>query len=210
MNEAEREGWLEKGRLLFAGECAFMLSVAKMDDLPDDGFPEVAFAGRSNVGKSSIINALTNRGKLAMVSVQPGRTQLLNFFDLGGRVRLVDMPGYGYAQASKSLIRNWNRLIMDYLKGRVNLRRVFLLIDSRHGIKDNDRGVMDTLDKAAVVFQIVLTKTDKLKSGELEKVMGKVKEELANHTAAYPEIIATSSVKKTGLEDLRAAIGEFA
>ena len=201
---------IEAGRLLFAGACRFVIGVARIDDLPSDAMPEVAFAGRSNVGKSSLINALTGRKTLARTSNTPGRTQQLNFFDLGGRLMLVDLPGYGYAKAPKGDVDRWNRLIRLYLKGRVGLRRLCLLIDARHGLKPPDRQVMDLLDEAAVAFQIVLTKTDKLKSGELEQRVAAIAGEIRKRAAANPEIIATSAVRGDGIAELRAVLASLA
>ncbi len=200
------------GDKLFSQGCDFVKGVVKMDGLPSDGRNEVAFAGRSNVGKSSLINALTGRKALARVSVTPGRTRELNFFSLGkdGALYLVDMPGYGYAKAPKGQVKGWNRLIEDYLKGRQELRRLFLLVDSRHGLKETDRATMALMDEAAVSYQVVLTKADKPKSEELAKVMEKVAAELAKHPAAYPEILVTSSREGHGLSELRAAVAACA
>jgi len=208
--EGDDAAALEAGRLLFAGACRFVIGVARIDDLPSDAMPEVAFAGRSNVGKSSLINALTGRKTLARTSNTPGRTQQLNFFDLGGRLMLVDLPGYGYAKAPKGDVDRWNRLIRLYLKGRVGLRRLCLLIDARHGLKPPDRQVMDLLDEAAVAFQIVLTKTDKLKSGELEQRAAAIAGEIRKRAAANPEIIATSAVRGDGIAELRAVLASLA
>ena len=204
------EDQLEAGRLLFAKECRFLLGVAHTDHLPADELPEVAFAGRSNVGKSSLINALTGRKTLARTSNTPGRTQQLNFFDLGGRLTIVDLPGYGYAKAPKGEVDRWNRLIRLYLKGRVGLRRVCVLIDARHGLKASDRQVMDLLDEAAVAYQLVLTKTDKAKAGELAKRRDEIIAEIRKRAAAFPEIMETSSVKGTGIAEMRAALAELA
>ena len=201
---------LEAGRLLFAKECTFVMGVARIDDLPADDLPEVAFAGRSNVGKSSLINALTGRKTLARTSNTPGRTQQLNFFDLGGRLTIVDLPGYGYAKAPKGEVDRWNRLIRKYLKGRVGLRRLCVLIDARHGVKVSDRQVMDMLDESAVVYQIVLTKTDKVKAGDRAKRRAEIAAEIAKRTAANPEIMETSAVKGAGIPELRAALTELA
>lgn len=200
------------GEKLFKGGCDFVKGVVRMDGLPTDGRREVAFAGRSNVGKSSLINALTGRNSLARVSVTPGRTRELNFFTLGrdGALYLVDMPGYGYAKAPKGQIKGWNRLIEDYLKGRQNLRRLFLLVDSRHGLKETDRATMALMDEAAVSYQVVLTKADKQKSEALAKVKEKVAAELAKHPAAYPEIIVTSARQGDGIPELRAAVAACA
>lgn len=191
---------------LFLKPCNFMFSVARLDQLPLSGLPEVAFAGRSNVGKSSIINALFNQKKLAKTSNTPGRTQQLNYFNLGDAVHIVDMPGYGFAQAPENLVKQWTRLVFAYLQGRVTLKRVFLLIDSRHGIKKVDEETMELLDKAAVTYQIVLTKTDKISAKALEKVIQETNETIKKHPAAYVDIIATSSEKNLGLEELKAEI----
>lgn len=208
--EQEQAAEQENGRRLFAAPCSFLLSVAQMAQLPVSDLPEVAFAGRSNVGKSSLVNALTGRKTLARTSNTPGRTQQLNFFDLGGRLMLVDLPGYGYAQAAKSDITQWTRLTRDYLRGRAQLRRVLLLIDARHGLKPNDRDVMKELDTTAVVYQVVLTKADKVKPPELESLLVRSRQELASHVAAYPEIAVTSAVKQRGITELRASLGELA
>jgi GTP-binding protein len=199
-------------KALFKGPCTFVKGVVRIVDLPQDGRPEIAFAGRSNVGKSSLINALTGHSRLARVSVTPGRTRELNFFTLGKdrALYLVDMPGYGYAQASKSAIKGWTRLIGDYLRGRRELKRVFLLIDARHGIKPNDKETMKLLDEAAVSYQVVLTKADKPKASELAEVQARVASELAKHPAAYPQIITTSARLGSGIPELRAAIAGIA
>ena len=194
---------------LFRRPVSFVLSVANLSQLPLSELDEVAFAGRSNVGKSSIINALFNQKKLAKTSNTPGRTQQLNYFNLDNRLHLVDLPGYGYAEAPDKLVKQWQKLIFDYLRGRVNLKRVFLLIDSRHGLKKVDKEVMEMLDKAAVTYQLILTKTDKISAKECMAQEQKLKAELKNHAAAYPEIIATSSVKNLGLDRLRAEIASF-
>ena len=201
---------LEVGRLLFAQPCDFVMGVRTEVDLPPVELPEVAFAGRSNVGKSSLLNALTNRRTLARTSNTPGRTREVNFFRLGGRLMLVDLPGYGYARAGKKEIARWNELIGDYLRGRGNLIRVYLLIDARRGNGAPDRKVMELLDKAAVVYQVVLTKIDKVKPGPLGKVQAATEAELKRHGAAYPEILATSSKNKIGLELLRATVATLA
>ncbi|MCS5604068.1 MAG: ribosome biogenesis GTP-binding protein YihA/YsxC [Alphaproteobacteria bacterium] len=201
---------LEVGRLLFTQTCDFVMGVRTEVDLPPVELPEVAFAGRSNVGKSSLLNALTNRRTLARTSNTPGRTREVNFFRLGGRLMLVDLPGYGYARAGKEEIARWNELIGDYLRGRGNLLRVYLLIDARRGIGAPDRKVMELLDKAAVVYQVVLTKIDKVKPGPLGKVQAATEAELKRHGAAYPEILATSSKNKIGLELLRATVATLA
>jgi GTP-binding protein len=203
---------ITRGEALFKGPCTFVKGVVKIADLPQDGIPEIAFAGRSNVGKSSLINALTGRTALARVSVTPGRTRELNFFTLGkdNALYLVDMPGYGYARASKAAVKGWTRLIGDYLKGRRELKRVFLLIDARHGIKPNDRETMTLLDEAAVSYQAVLTKADKPKASELEAVTAEVRAELAKRPAAFPQIIVTSARMGDGIKELRTAVAVLA
>lgn len=201
---------LEKGRLLFAQQCDFVIGAANMDQVPETTLPEIAFAGRSNVGKSSLINALTGRKTLARTSNTPGRTRQVNFFDLGNRLMLADLPGYGYAKAPKTEIRQWTGLINDYLRGRAGLRRACLLIDARHGLKSTDREVMKALDTAAVIYQIVLTKCDKLKAAALKERIAGVLEELSKHPAAHPDIIATSARKGGGIPELRATLAELA
>jgi len=203
---------IASGEALFKAPSVFVKGVTSIDALPADDKPEVAFAGRSNVGKSSLINALTSRRTLARVSVTPGRTRELNFFTLGHaeELYLVDMPGYGYAKAPKTAVRGWTRLIGDYLKGRRELKRVFLLIDARHGIKANDRETMKLMDESAVSYQAVLTKADKPKASELEAVIANVGEELAKHPAAYPQILATSARTGMGIPELRAAVAALA
>jgi GTP-binding protein len=203
------EAELERGRLLFARECTFMWGAATLDQLPEAELPEIAFAGRSNVGKSSLVNALTGRKTLARTSNTPGRTQQLNFFDLGGHLVLVDLPGYGYAKVSKTQVEAWTRTLKAFLRGRVTLRRACLLVDSRHGIKDLDREMMDMLDEAAVVYQIVLTKVDKLKKGELESRTREVEAETAKRAAAFPVLALTSSEKGIGVAELRASLAEL-
>jgi GTP-binding protein len=196
------------GEALFRAPCTFVKGVKSAADLPHDGPTEIAFAGRSNVGKSSVINALTGQKSLARVSVTPGRTRELNFFSLGksGELMLVDMPGYGYARAPKAEVKGWTRLIQEYLKGRRELKRVFLLIDARHGLKDSDREVMTLMDEAAVSYAAVLTKADKLKPPELVKTIEHVAAELAKRPAAYPQVIATSARTGLGIPELRAAV----
>ena len=201
---------LEAGRKLFAGPCDFMLGVVKMDTLPDEAGAEIAFAGRSNVGKSSLLNALTGRRNLARASNTPGRTQEINYFDLGGVMRLVDLPGYGYAKASRKNVDAWTRLTRDFLRGRSTLRRVCLLVDSRHGLKPTDLEVMDLLDEAAVVYQIVLTKIDKVKPTALAALREATAKAIARRPAAHPEIAATSSETGAGLAELRADLAELA
>ena len=206
----EDEDPVETARRIFAGPVAFLKSAPALKFLPDADVPEVAFAGRSNVGKSSLLNALTNRNGLARTSNTPGRTQELNFFDVGDPLllRLVDMPGYGYAKAPKDMIRQWRFLVNDYLRGRAVLKRALVLIDSRHGIKDVDRDLMKMLDEAAVSYRLVLTKADKMKASELAEVTASTAAEARQHTAAHPEIIATSSEKGLGIAELRAAVTE--
>nr|WP_233345563.1 ribosome biogenesis GTP-binding protein YihA/YsxC [Litorimonas taeanensis] len=201
---------IERGRLLFARDVDFMRSAVSLETLPPPDLPEVCFAGRSNVGKSSLINALTNRKGLARASNTPGRTRELNYFNVDGRLFLVDLPGFGYAKASKSDIARWQILTKAYLRGRAGLRRVFLLIDSRHGIKPSDIEVMEMLDEAAVTYQLVLTKTDKLKKGQLEKVYKATQKRIKKRPAAYPNVMKTSSEKKDGLDSLRAEIADLA
>ena len=212
-SEAERadaEAAIEAGRLLFAAECSFFFAAQRIDQLPPPSGPEVAFAGRSNVGKSSLINGLTNRHGLARASNQPGRTRQLNFFDLGGRLTLVDMPGYGYAQASKQVKEDWQGLMFDYLRGRPTLRRVVLLLDSRIEVKESDRAVMDLLDQAAVTYQIVLTKADGTKPGPLRRKQTEAAALARAHPAAYPAIVTTSSGTGLGMPELRAELAGLA
>ena len=206
---AYSEGELERGRLLFARECTFVMGTATLDQLPDAELPEIAFAGRSNVGKSSLVNALTGRKTLARTSNTPGRTQQLNFFNLGQQLTLVDLPGYGYAKVSKTQVEAWTHTLKAYLRGRVTLRRACLLIDSRHGIKDLDREMMDMLDDAAVVYQIVLTKVDKLKKGELESREASAIAELTTRAAGFPVLALTSSEKGIGIAELRAGLTQL-
>lgn len=201
---------LEAGRLLFAQECRFVAGAASRGQIPAGSLPEVCFAGRSNVGKSSLINALTSRRTLAKVSHTPGRTRQLNFFELGGRLTLTDLPGYGYAQASKQQVADWTKLVELYLIGRSPLRRALLLIDARHGPKDVDRAVMGMLDKAAVSYQAVLTKADQLRPAELAERTAQVAAELARHAAAHPDVLATSAHTGHGMAELRAALAALA
>lgn len=201
---------IEAARKLFAGPCDFMAGVATLEQLPPVGPAEVAFIGRSNVGKSSLLNALTNRKALARVSNTPGRTQQLNFFDLGQKLWLVDLPGYGYAKASKTDIRDWNFLIKDYLRGRTTLTRVMLLIDSRHGLKDSDKEFLKLLDQSAVVTQVVLTKTDMISAKDLTAMKAQVLDGIKKHPAVFPAIASVSSEKGQGIEELRAYLYEVA
>jgi GTP-binding protein len=194
---------------LFKSPASFVLGAANVGGLPAGGRPEIAFAGRSNVGKSSLLNALLGRRSLARVSNTPGRTRELNYFAVGESLYVVDMPGYGYAKAPKSLVKGWTQLIHDYLRGRPQLKRVMLLIDSRHGLKASDREIMTLLDKAAVSYQIVLTKADKPKSGDLAQVVRETGAELTKHPAAHPVVLATSAVEGLGIEALRIAIAEL-
>ncbi len=197
---------LEAGRVLFAQPCTFLKSVVDPSGLPEPDRVEIAFAGRSNVGKSSLINTLTNRKSLARTSNTPGRTRELNFFTLTEELYLVDMPGYGYARAEKTKITAWTRLIEQYLNGRVGLRRVYLLIDARHGFKEVDTQVMKLMDTAAVSYQVVLTKADKVKKSDWDRLIANVSKVSARHVAAHPLIIATSSRTGLGIDHLRAEI----
>lgn len=196
----------ERGRLLFAGPITFLKGVVAMDGLPPADRIEVCFAGRSNVGKSSLINALTGRKALARASNTPGRTQEINFFEAGEDLYLVDLPGYGFANAPLAVVEKWQRLLKSYLSGRQNLRRAFVLIDARHGVKSVDDEIMSLLDSAAVAFQVVLTKADKINEDTRTRVLEQVRGALAKHPAAYPELLLTSSEKGDGICDLRAVI----
>ncbi|MDE0779373.1 MAG: ribosome biogenesis GTP-binding protein YihA/YsxC [Alphaproteobacteria bacterium] len=198
------------GRHLFAQECTFVRGVATLPDLPEPSLPEIAFAGRSNVGKSSLLNGLTGRKTLARTSNTPGRTRELNFFDLAGRLMLVDLPGYGYARASKTEISRWNKTLRDYLRGRPNLQRLCLLIDARHGLKAGDEEMMKMLDASAVVYRVVLTKVDKLSAAELETTSARVAAVLKTHPAALPELITTSSRKGLGISELQTDLATLA
>lgn len=201
---------LEAGRLLFAGEVEFLKGVVAMAGLPPADRAEVCFAGRSNVGKSSLINALTGRKALARASNTPGRTQEINYFTLGPRHYLVDLPGYGFAEAPKAIVERWQKLLKSYLAGRPTLRRAFVLIDARHGIKDVDQEILTLLDKSAVTFQAVVTKIDKVKRSDLDATLLQIRAALQKHPAAFPEIVLTSSEKGTGIETLRSIIAHIA
>jgi GTP-binding protein len=207
-DEEAKAELIEAARRRFAGPVSFLLSAPELKFLPAPDVPEVAVAGRSNVGKSSLLNAITGRNGLARTSVTPGRTQELNIFEVGEPTvfRLVDMPGYGFAEAPKDVVRQWKHLVFDYLRGRPVLRRVLVLIDCRHGIKPVDREIMSMLDKAAMSFQVVLTKGDKIKPTELARVLEAVSAAASIHPAAYPHVIATSSEKGVGIPELRAAV----
>ena len=200
---------LKKGKELFNKRCDFVLSVASLKQLPTDDRVEIAFAGRSNVGKSILINALFGQRKLAKTSSTPGRTQQLNYFNLDDKVYVVDLPGYGFAKAPKDIVKNWQKLINTYLVGRANLRRVFVLIDSRHGIKKIDEEIMEMLDTAAVTYQIVLTKIDKISEKELNKVIENTNKKVAEHTAAHVVVLKTSSEKNLFLDELKAEVADL-
>lgn len=200
---------LEEGRRIFSGACDFVAGVDTLARLPGESLPEIAFAGRSNVGKSSLVNALTGRKTLARTSHTPGRTQQLNFFNLADRLLLVDMPGYGFAKVSKSQRSAWDRMIRSYLKGRTTLRCVFILVDSRHGLKDSDRDMMEMLDEAAVPYRIILTKTDKANDTMLKKLETELGATLKKHTAAFPQACPTSAHKQRGIAELRALMVEI-
>jgi GTP-binding protein len=210
----ELKDFRDSGKKLFAGACDFLWAATDLAQLPPIAVPEIAFAGRSNVGKSSLINALTNRKTLARTSNTPGRTQALNFFALGPsadapRLRLVDMPGYGYAAASKEKIAAWTKVMQGYLRGRTSLLRVFVLIDGRHGLKPQDIEMLDLLDRAAVSYQIVLTKADVMKKSEVMARIDETLAALARRPAAFPEVVVTSSHKGDGLDDLRGAVAKL-
>ncbi|MGY4396554.1 GTP-binding protein [Sphingomonas sp. UYAg733] len=210
MTEAFDPELIETARKTFAGPVAFLKSAPTLQFIPDATVPEVAFAGRSNVGKSSLLNALTGRNALARTSNTPGRTQELNFFDVGEPLafRLVDMPGYGFAKAPKDMVKKWRFLVNDFLRGRQELKRALVLIDARHGIKEVDREIMEMLDKAAVSYRLVLTKADKIKPTELAEVAARTAEEVRKRPAAHPDILETSSETGLGIPELRAAVLE--
>lgn len=207
MTETE-DDLAERARKLFAGPIEFLKSAPGLQFLPDPNVPEIAFAGRSNVGKSSLLNALTNRKSLARTSNTPGRTQELNFFEVGDpvKIRLVDMPGYGFAEAPKDMVKRWRFLVNDYLRGRQVLKRALVLVDSRHGLKSIDEDIMTMLDDAAVSYHVVLTKSDKVKASELEEVVSRTSDAAAKHPAAHPTIFTTSSETGSGIADLRTAV----
>ncbi|MDE1986749.1 MAG: YihA family ribosome biogenesis GTP-binding protein [Alphaproteobacteria bacterium] len=210
MTAQDDDATLLAARKLFAGPCEFVWGTGSIDSLPPQGLPEVAFVGRSNAGKSSLVNALTGRKTLARVSQTPGRTREINFFKLGDRLMLVDLPGYGYAKASKSLAAEWQRLIFAYLRGRANLRRVVLLMDGRRGVMDLDNSVMDLLDAAAVSYCVSLTKIDKVPPPERPVLLSDIMAKARQHTAAYPEVFATSALKSEGLDALKVQLAALA
>ena len=205
---AERAELAERASRLFSGRVEFLKSAPALQFLPEPEFPEIAFAGRSNVGKSSLLNAVTGRRSIARASVTPGRTQELNFFEVGDPTlfRLVDMPGYGFAKAPLKVVENWRRLVRDFLRGRVVLKRTMLLIDARHGVKPVDIEMMKMLDEAAAVYRIVLTKADKIKTSDVAEVLARTEVEARKHSAAFPVVHVTSSEKGMGIEELRAAV----
>ena len=205
---SEDDPLVEEARRLFSGRVEFLLSAPSLDFLPEAAFPEVAFAGRSNVGKSSLITAVTGRKAIARTSVTPGRTQQLNFFEVGEPTlfRLVDMPGYGFAKAPVKVVERWRRLVRDFLRGRAVLKRTLVLIDSRHGVKPPDEEMLRMLDEAAVGYRLVLTKADKIKASELAATLATVEAQARKHVAAYPQVHVTSAEKGLGIAELRAAI----
>lgn len=200
---------LEKGKWLFAGECDFKIGATEISHIPKSDICEVAFAGLSNVGKSSLINSLTGRNTLAKTSSTPGRTRQINFFLLREKITLVDLPGYGYAKAPKNAIKIWNDLTKQYLKNRPNLVRVCILVDARRGVKDSDRNMMNLLDESGVSYQIILTKSDKVKKLDVEKIISDINAEAHKHIALNPMVIATSSHKNIGIDIVRATIASF-
>ncbi|XUU61035.1 ribosome biogenesis GTP-binding protein YihA/YsxC [Erythrobacter sp. HA6-11] len=206
--ELEQRRREQEAAKLFSGRVEFLLSAPQLKFLPDPTVPEIAFCGRSNVGKSSLLNAITGRKAIARASVTPGRTQELNFFEVGDptQFRLVDMPGYGFAKAPVAVVDKWKKLVRSYLRGRQVLNRNLVLVDSRHGLKDVDREMMTMLDEAAVGYRVVMTKADKVKKSELDKTVAKVVEEAKKHVAAFPHIHVTSSEKGMGIAELRAAV----
>ena len=208
--EAPDAATVERGRLLFARGAEFLKGVVAMDGLPPADRAEVCFAGRSNVGKSTLINALTGRKALARASNTPGRTQEINYFTLGPSHYLVDLPGYGFAEAPLPVVKKWQALLKAYLSGRATLRRAFVLVDARHGIKPVDSEIMGLLDSAAVTFQVVLTKTDKVKPRDLDRILGQVRKTLAGHPAAFPELVLTSSETGAGIPTLRSLVADLA
>ena len=207
-DDFDTEDLTERARVLFAGRVEFLKSAPALKFLPDPDPPEIAFAGRSNVGKSSLLNALTGRTSIARASVTPGRTQELNFFEVGEptKLRLVDMPGYGFAKAPPKVVEQWQKLVREFLRGRAVLKRTLVLIDARHGIKPPDLDMLKMLDEAAVGYRLVLTKADKIKPSELDAVLTSVAVEARKHAAAYPQVLATSAETKQGIEELRAAV----
>jgi GTP-binding protein len=204
--EGRTPGEIEAARKLFAGPCDFISGAASVESLPPIALPEIAFAGRSNVGKSSLVNALTGRSTLARVSARPGHTRQINFFDLAGRLYLADLPGYGFAQVSKSMKESWQDLASAYLRGRPTLKRICLLIDSRHGVKDSDHETMKNLDRAAISYQLILTKTDQLRQAEIPRAIAAAQAAARKHGAAHPEVLPTSSETGFGIPELRAEI----
>ncbi len=212
MSEEDGRDWELEGRKLFSGRVEFLKSAPRLEFLPEPDVPEIAFGGRSNVGKSSLLNAITLRKSIARASVTPGRTQELNFFEVGDPTafRLVDMPGYGFAKAPLKVVENWRRLVRDFLRGRVVLKRTLLLIDARHGVKPVDGEMMKMLDEAAVGYRLVLTKADKIKASELAAVLAATQVEARKHSAAFPVVHVTSSEKGMGIDELRAAVLEDA
>ena len=204
--QKEREQLTLKAKWLFGHPCEFVTSVFDLEKLPEKNIVEIAFAGRSNVGKSSLINYLFQKKGLAKASSTPGRTQSLNFFKLDHHMHVVDMPGYGYAKAPKSMVDDWNKMLRTYLRGRSQLKRVFLMIDSRHGLKKNDEEIMSMLDESAVSYQVILTKSDKIKAAGIPKLVQSIHDQAEKHPALYPEVIVSSSEKDLGRKEIRQAI----